>query len=259
MRTHLAIALLSMRRILALRAMLVGRLAFYWVLMLIFSRLWAAVGPEGRGELGGAVEFVWYLAVTELVALGVPMLYLWIEEEVRRGDIAYRLGRPVSYLGAKLAEAAGEYVVRFLVLAVLGLPGAWLLTGALPADPRGLAWAVPLAFLAGLMMILVQAMIGLAAFWLQDATPVHWIVQKLLFVFGGLMIPLSIYPDWLRAIADATPFSAALYGCARLVLHHDAALVIGTAWRLAAWTVVIGAALVVVYRRSLAVLTVNGG
>ena len=227
--------------------------------MLIFSRLWAAVAPQARGEMGGAAEYVWYLAITELVALGVPMLYLGIEQDVRRGDIAYRLGRPVSYAWAKLAEGVGEFAVRFAFLATLGMAGAWLFTGGLPADPRGLAWAVPLAFLAGLMMLLVQAMVGLSAFWLQDAAPVYWILQKFLFIFGGLMIPLTIYPDWLKAVADATPWSPALFGCARLVLQFEPAFVLDTALKLAAWIVLLGALLAWIYRRSLQALTVNGG
>jgi len=256
---YAAIAWLALRRSVAARGPILGRLVFFWVLMLIFSRLWAAVAPAARGEMGTAAGYVWYLAITELVALGVPLLYLGIEQDLRRGDIAYRIGRPMSYPGAKLAEGLGEYLVRFAALATLGLLGTWVLAGGLPADPRGLIWAVPLAFLSGLMMLVVQTLIGLSAFWLQDAAPVHWIVQKLLFVFGGLMIPLSIYPKWLHAVADATPFSAALYGCGRLVLHYDAALVVDTAWRLAGWMVLLLFLLVVVYRRSLAVLTVNGG
>ena len=254
-----AVAWLAARQGFAARGAILGRVGFYWVIMLIFSRLWVAVAPETRGEMGRAVEYVWYLAITELVALGVPMLYLGIEQDVRRGDIAYRLGRPISYAWAKLAEGVGEFAVRFAFLATIGMAGAWLFAGGLPADPRGLAWAVPLAFLAGLMMLVIQTMIGLSAFWLQDAAPVYWIMQKFLFIFGGLMIPLSIYPDWLHSVADFTPFSAALYGCGRLVLHYDPALALDTAWRLVAWTALLGVILSWVYRRSLTALTVNGG
>jgi len=248
-----AVTRLALRQAIAARGGLIGRLLFYWALMIIFSQLWIAVGP---GDPSG---YVWYLAITELVALGVPQIYLGIEQDVRRGDIAYRIGRPMSYVASKLAEGAGEFVVRFTVLATFGMAGTWLLCGQLPSEPWSLLFAIPLAFFAGLLMLVLQALIGLSAFWLQDAAPVYWIVQKFLFIFGGLMIPLSIYPRWLHAVADATPFSAMLYGCGRLVLHFDPALVIDTAWRLAAWSVLLLALLILVYRRSLSVLTVNGG
>lgn len=37
-------------------------------------------------------------------------------------------------------------------------------------------------------------------------------MQKMLFLFGGLLLPLEIYPDWMQTIAWATPFPAILYG-----------------------------------------------
>jgi hypothetical protein len=38
--------------------------------------------------------------------------------------------------------------------------------------------------------------IGLLDVWGQYARPVYWIWQKSLFVLGGLMLPLSLYPSW---------------------------------------------------------------
>ena len=176
---YAAIIGIAARHALAARGGLLGRLLFYWALMTIFSQLWVAVGP------GDAAGYVWYLAITELVALGVPQVYIGIEQDVRRGDIAYRIGRPISYVASKLAEGAGEFAIRFAALATFGMAGTWLLCGQLPAEPWSLAFAVPLAFLAGLLMLVLQALIGLSAFWLQDAAPVYWIVQKLLFISAG--------------------------------------------------------------------------
>jgi hypothetical protein len=50
-----------------------------------------------------------------------------------------------------------------------------------------------------------------------------------------------------------------MYGCGRLVLHFDPALAVDTAWRLAAWGVLLLGLLILLYRQSLRVLTVNGG
>ena len=69
---------LALRQAVAARGGLVGRLLFYWALMLIFGQLWVAVGT------GDAAGYVWYLAITELVALGVPQIYIGIEQDVRR-------------------------------------------------------------------------------------------------------------------------------------------------------------------------------
>jgi hypothetical protein len=48
-----------------------------------------------------------------------------------------------------------------------------------------------------------------ASFWLQEVAPVYWVWQKLLFVLGGLMLPLQVYPAfypetrWVHAIPIA--------------------------------------------------------
>ena len=68
---------------------------------------------------------------------------------------------------------------------------------------------------AGVVSVFFHAAIGCAAFWLQDASPVYWIWQKFNFVLGGLILPLSLYPEWLQKVAYLSPFSALLNGTGR--------------------------------------------
>ena len=65
-------------------------------------------------------DVVWYLVMTEWIVLGVPLAHLPIEEEVRRGDVAYALLRPVSYLASTYALTLGRLSLR---LPFLGLAG----------------------------------------------------------------------------------------------------------------------------------------
>ena len=182
-----------------------------------------------------------------------------VERDVRTGEIAYGLPRPLSYVGWKVAENVGSMLVRMLVLGVTGFFAAWVLAGALPHDPRGLLVALPLGLLAGVVFIVYGVAIGVSAFWLQDAGPVYWIWQKLAFVLGGLILPLSIYPEWLQAIARWTPFPSLLYGPGRSARGLDLGAAATTALMLLFWGVLGAALLVVLYRRGLRILDVNGG
>jgi ABC-type uncharacterized transport system permease subunit len=60
--------------------------------------------------------------------------------------------------------------------------------------------------------------IGLLAFWLQDVSPVYWVWQKLMFVLGGLMLPLDLYPSVVQRAAEFTPFPVLLAGPASFVV-----------------------------------------
>jgi len=258
---YFALARASARRAWAERAVLAGRVVFLGVILFIFSRVWDTVLARGEVTVSGAgrAELIWYLAVTEICVLSVPLTFLAIEADVRSGDIASRLVRPVSYVGAMLAEALGETSLRLLVLGPAGALFAIGLAGGWPADPRGLAFAVPLGVLASLLAVLSTAAIGLSAFWIVDTSPVYWIWQKLAFVLGGLLLPLELYPDWLRAIARFSPFPAMVWGPGRMAFGYAPAAALETALELLVWSALAAAGLAWLSRRARLRLTVNGG
>ncbi|MGH7162034.1 MAG: ABC transporter permease [Planctomycetota bacterium] len=252
---YLAVSLTALRQGLEHRAAALARAVFFLVILLVFSRLWSAVAPASIG----AAHLLWYLALTEWVALSVPMVHLDIERDVRSGDIAYALPRPASYVGVKVAEALGATVARAALLGAAGLLWAYLLAGGWPSDPRGLLLALPACLLACAVSVLLHASIGVSAFWLQDASPLYWVWQKLTFILGGLLLPLEFYPRWLRSLAGWTPFSALLHGPGSLAFGLDSARAAWLAGRLALWGVLAAALLAWVYRRGLRVLDIHGG
>jgi ABC-2 type transport system permease protein len=77
------------------------------------------------------------------------------------------------------------------------------------------------------------------------------IVQKLSFLLGGLVAPISLYPDWLFSIAKATPFGAHLYWVAVQTIAPSARLFwIGIGWQIL-WSMVLGALCTAVWRAGL--------
>ena len=63
--------------------------------------------------------------------------------------------------------------------------------------------------------------IGLLAFWTEETRPFAFIYSRLTLVLGGVLAPIEIFPQPLRAIAEALPFSAILYGPAKTLVHFD--------------------------------------
>ena len=49
-------------------------------------------------------DIIWYLVITEIVALSTPRIAQTIDSEVRSGDVAYALARPYSYPAYHLAS-----------------------------------------------------------------------------------------------------------------------------------------------------------
>lgn len=255
----LFMAALSARQRLAERGVLVGRAVFYGVVLFVFSRLWNAVLEDEPVPGIEQHQLVWYLAITEWIIISLPPLHTDVEDDVRSGDLAYRLARPVSYPLAKLAEGLGDLAVRMAGLAPVGLLFALLLTGTFPTAPGRMLWLLPLGLGAGVLALAIHFMIGLTSFWLHDCRPIQWVWQKATFLLGGLLLPLELYPPWLRAVAELSPVPAMLHGPGSVALGLDPGAIALVLARQLLWIGVALATLAWLFRRGVARLELGGG
>jgi ABC-2 type transport system permease protein len=252
-----AVARVAMAEARQTRGELYGRMAFFAVILGVFWSLWQATREAGL-PIGDPTRLVWYLAITEWVLLSAPVQHLDLQGAIRRGDVAYQLGRPISYVGATFSGALGVLVARAPWLAGTAFVCALTLTGWVP-PARTLVAVGLFGLLASGLLTALYLGIGLLAFWLEDVSPVFWVWQKLLFVLGGLMLPLHLYPELMQRIALLTPFPVLLSGPGSLVLAEDGMALGLLAGRLAVWGVVTGVILRWLYRQASARLLLNGG
>lgn len=235
--------------------------AFYALILYIFVQLWKVLGlspgalPEGFSQK----ELVWYLAATEAIMLGKAPIASEVSDEVKSGAIAYALGRPYNYLGFKLATYWGDTALRMMVNVVIGAAVALAAAGAIPLNPgRLLLWGATVALALTLNFLIVMC-ISLSAFWVEDTGPFFWIYSKVLFVLGGLFVPIDFYPEFLRRAAAASPFNLVLYAPSKLLVAFDAAMFIRTVTMQAVWIAILGALAAGLYAMGVKRLNVNGG
>jgi ABC-2 type transport system permease protein len=251
----LRIAMTQARRA---RGELYGRAVFFAVILGVFASLWKAVAETGMPLGMESRALVWYLAITEWIVLSAPPMQIEVQEAIRRGDIVCQLARPVSWVGATFAEGLGLLLVRAPLLFVTACLCAWVMTGWVPALPV-LLLVLPVGLAAGALITALQIGIGVLAFWIGDVGPVSWVWQKLMFLFGGLLMPIDLYPPVVRGIAPFTPFPSVLTEPASLVLHGTLEGVLPVVGHLAMWSVISAAMISVLFSRASASLTVNGG
>ena len=240
------------------RSELYGRMAFFAVILGVFSSLWRAVAEAGMPVVTDPKALVWYLAATEWILLSAPPIHIEIQEAIRRGDVVYRLGHPVSYVVAEFAAGLGLLAVRAPLLGLTAFLCAFAFTGWAP-PLSALLIVVPFGLAASALMTAMHLWIGLLAFWLDEVSPVYWVWQKLVFVLGGLMLPLELYPTFIQSAAVFTPFPAMLAGPASLVLGSHLVTPIALARSLVLWSVVTAVAVFWIFRRATSALTINGG
>ena len=99
--------------------------------------------------------------------------------------------------------------------------------------------------------VLLFTLAGLTAFWLRRVLPVFLILQKLLFLLGGLFAPVTLYPGWLARVGQFSPFAAHLYWPAVLTITPSPAMIASALASQAAWIALLGVLIAVVWRSGL--------
>lgn len=238
---------------------LFGLSLFLITCLLIFSNLWKFASARYGDISFNHAELLWYIAFNEWLIVSLPDVQDEMEEDFRSGKLAYLLPRPINYLGATFSSALGELVVNLIFLGSVTFLFTWYTAGCFPFDALGFVLILIGGFLAGVLSILFQMSIGLSAFWLHDINPLYWVYEKLLFMLGGLMLPLSVYPDWIQKIAAYSPFPTILGERSALAINYGLEKVIALFLSLALWVLIAVLLLNGLFKRGLRILNVEGG
>jgi ABC-2 type transport system permease protein len=240
---------------------LIGRSLMIIPFMWIFAQLWRVTfQAAGSSVISGLTlrDTLWYLMLAETIELSRPRLANEIADTVKDGSIAYVLNKPYNFLLYQFSTSMGETVFRTIMNAALGSLVVWLLIGP-PPSTLGFLAVIPALLGAWALNFYLSVIIGLAAFVAEDVNAFIWIYQKFAFILGGLLIPLDFYPGWLQVIAKALPFSSITYGPAHLFVAPTIDSFAATLGLQLVWIAVLGTVTALIYRRSVNVLTVNGG
>lgn len=216
------IALTSARSHLAYFGEVAARTLFLVVILYIFLQLWRVTYSETQAQqLGGftLAQMLWYLSVTESIATSAPRVAQEVDQDVRTGALAVQLIRPISYPMYRLWSSLGERCVRFGLNFAVSTGLMCLFVGAEPLSLTGLSLFLLVLPIAFILDFLVMFLIGLAAFWLEDTSGLVLIYSRLLWLLGGLLIPLELFPETWQPILHSLPFATIIYAPAHLFVH----------------------------------------
>jgi ABC-2 type transport system permease protein len=260
-RKYWAIFQITLLNSLAYPGELIGRSLMIVPFMWIFYQLWnVTFQAAGSDTISGMTLYstMWYLMMAETIELSRPALARTISENVKDGSIAYILNKPYSFLLYQFSNSMGETVFRALMNALFGSAMVWWLVGS-PPSPLGWLFALIAILGTWILNFCISCLIGLSAFLVEDVSAFMWIYQKFVFILGGFLIPLDLYPQWLQIIAKSLPFAAMIYGPSKLFVAPSLELFGQVMFMQGAWILALGAMLVVSFRRGMNYLTVNGG
>jgi viologen exporter family transport system permease protein len=234
------------------------RITFYAIILLVFIALWRAAETANGGSIAGYTyaEMLWYVAGAEATVIATkPRMIEDIGDDIGSGAISIEMLRPVSVVGFRMAVEMGEALVRLAGAVIVGAVIVSPVVGPPPSSP-GLLLAIPAMPLGVACNLALQHAFAAAAFWLQDAKSSWFLYQKLVFLLGGMLLPIELFPDFLERAARFLPFVTVAYAPARLLSGHpDPALLLLQL----GWLIVLMAAALGVFRAGEQRLQVAGG
>ncbi len=191
---------MAIRQQLVQWSQLVGRIILYGVIVYLFYQVFQSVKAEPNR--------VWYLAITEWVILSTSSVAFQISRDIQSGQIVYFMLRPMHYLVFRFCECMGTSLVRFILLGFCCFLLGFFLIGAMPEKTYLWTWITGILFsiLGVLLYSLILVLIGLLSFWIKEIQVLVYLNLTATFCFGGLIVPLDFYSDFLKKISFCTPY-----------------------------------------------------
>lgn len=239
----------------------IGRSITIGTFLFIFAGLWGTTfAIAGETSINGLTfnNMIWYLMMAETIELGRPRLNRVISEQVKNGEVAYILSKPYNFILYHFFFGLGDGAVRVVLNLIVGTFIAWLLAGT---PPGALGWLMAFSTIIGawILHFCIMALIGLAAFFVEETNSFELIYQKMVFILGGMLLPLDMFPEWLQKISFVLPFPYMMYAPARLFVKPEPGLFVQMLAGQVIWVGILVFILSLAYRGSEKVLTVNGG
>jgi ABC-2 type transport system permease protein len=235
---------------------------FIVVILFVFANLWKSIFM-GRTVIEGfsIAQLVWYLTLTEAITMGMGWRTMFedVSDEVKSGSIANYLTKPLSYIGWHFSVFFSKFLNYFLIVFAVGSVVTYLMVGPIQFSILTLALLTIVILLSFVLSFFIGMAFASFAFWFEDVTAFYWILQKAVFIMGGMLVPLDIYPDFIKGYLNYIPFSFLTYWPGKFFITGSGDIFIITLIGQIAWIFVFIVFLTVIYKSGIRRVNIHGG
>ncbi len=194
----------------------------FMVIIYIFYELWGYIYSSGTSKLinGYTIEMmIWYMISAEVLMYGFNARTVTknFSNDIKSGKIAYGLNKPYNYFLYQISNTAGAFCWKLIFI----IPTAFVLGTLLLGPIKNVSIISILMITFSLVFstflgALMYGIIGLLAFWVEEASPFTWILQKFNMLLG-LFFPPEFFPTWVQPIINYSPIYASVSGPSKLM------------------------------------------
>ncbi|MDP4197997.1 MAG: hypothetical protein Q8922_01040 [Bacteroidota bacterium] len=242
---------------------LAGRALVVIVRIWIFTTLYTVTYRTAHATTINGIDVagvVWMLVFTQAFRQsGWPVVAALVEADVKSGTLAYSINRPYSYQAFHFWSYVGRVLPNLLVNLGAAMIASLIFVGPLHLTIESALAGSLLLAMSYILDFFFSFAIGILAMWTEDTSAFQWIYFKGQLIFGGLILPLALFPGPLRSVAEWMPFPAMYYSASRLLVQFDLGLFEHYLLAQLLWMLIASGIAMTLFRRGIRKVEMNGG
>jgi ABC-2 type transport system permease protein len=190
-----------------------AQMASFIIQLIILYSLWTAV-YESRSIVGGfsQMEMLTYAVIAWLLGNYVYGVGSQLAIEVRDGNVAVELLRPYDMLSKIVALDFGRTLSSMFRDALPVLLLAFLFFGiSIPVSWEAFGLVLLSAAIGILLGAQLDLIIGVLSFYMVYVWGLRVLREAIFRFFTGALIPLALFPDWLKTVSQFLPFQSMVH------------------------------------------------
>lgn len=186
-----------------------------WLLMSLFNPLIMIFFWKGaKTNVSFSFIVTYYLLFIILGSVLLAHIEVSVAyEDIRQGDLSKHLLKPFSYFMRKLLLESSYRIVQgfFGVIIIFLVLFGFRQFFNISLSPVIILGGLLLSIMGYFVCFTYKMILGLSAFWFTEPGGLLEISDILIFLIGGYIIPLTLFPKTLEIISYILPFSYFIY------------------------------------------------
>ena len=211
---YLAYISISIKKEVSYKENIIGLWLAVFFGLLIQIKLWETIYSENDMVNNTAfgnlfVYFIFGMLFTRILYGGISSI---VSTDYRSGNIAVEMVKPQSYSLKLISQDIGRGLIQICVVAIVVLIFCFLYRMYIPQYSIFVFVYTFLSAIIGYFInFMIEYCVGLLSIWLGTSVGVEMVKSSLFAFCGGVMIPLSFYPDLIGKVMDFLPFKYIYY------------------------------------------------
>lgn len=200
--------IMGLKEQLAYKKTIILRLIMMIIIMIVFSNLWTVVYGSQKVVNGMSYDnALFYLLITEAFFMARPQISYKISDEIKSGAFVYSICRPFNYEMYYFMTSLGDSLFKFITNLFIGCITLLILGVQIKVNViLGILFLIALA-MGYTIDYSFQFLIGIFSFKIEEISGFVFIYEKLLFILGGIVFPISMLGSLAKNIFLSLPFA----------------------------------------------------